>query len=211
MSLNGTGGKQTRIERREILRTSALRRAVSRKMRYAKREKKDGEEDGRTYGDEVTATSWRREEGEGTKRDRLAHAWRVSARAGQGLALENVKPTDSPIYRPPSEFALRAFRKTFATLANAEGRERRERGNRTETALRRGVPLPKHSRADGRMNALGRRIPSLSFPFLLFSSPVARFAADRKSARFAGTGERHEPREEKRDGEGERKRWRRRE
>lgn len=68
---------------------------------------------------------------------------RTYARSGGGggereLALENVKPTDSPIYRPPSEFAVRAFRKTFAALGIAE-RDERERGNRTETARRRGV------------------------------------------------------------------------
>lgn len=48
-----------------------------------------------------------------------AYAWRVHTGEVRGvgrgrLALENVKPTDSPIYRPPSEFAVRAFRKTSA-------------------------------------------------------------------------------------------------
>lgn len=50
---------------------------------------------------------------------RMARTYERS-KGGQGggrLALENVKPTDSPIYRPPSEFAVRAFRKTFAAAA----------------------------------------------------------------------------------------------
>lgn len=106
----------------------------------------------------------------GTRGD-LVHAQRVYT--GQGLALENVKPTDSPIYRPPSEFAVRAFRKTFAALRAP--RDERERGNRTETAQRRGVPLPKysHSRTDG-------RIPH-SFHLFLFFTRFLAHGANRRS------------------------------
>lgn len=117
---------------------------------------------------------------------------RTYARSGGGggereLALENVKPTDSPIYRPPSEFAVRAFRKTFAALGIAE-RDERERGNRTETARRRGVfrflctraRQPASERANER--TIGRRIPSffLSLPrpwrFTLAGRGVRRHA-----------------------------------
>lgn len=57
-------------------------------------------------------------------------------RRGEGkLALENVKPTDSPIYRPPSEFAVRAFRKT-SRRRGTRARAWKSDGNR---ARRRGV------------------------------------------------------------------------
>lgn len=88
----------------------------------------------------------------GTKR-RQGDSRMARKRAGQGLALENVKPTDSPIYRPPSEFAIRAFRKTFAGYR----RDKCKRGNRGRKLHgRRGVPLPIHSRTDAAF------LPSLS-------------------------------------------------
>lgn len=65
---------------------------------------------------------------------------------GEGkLALENVKPTDSPIYRPPSEFAVRAFRKTFAALRDRrEGRARAWKSDGNRAAQGR-IPLPMYA------------------------------------------------------------------
>lgn len=101
VSLNGRkGGGKSSSDR--TTRNSSDERIASHKMRYAKREKADGggQEDGPTY-----RTTWGRgEAGKGAKGDSRSRTARTHA--GQGLALENVKPPDSPIYRPPSEFAI---------------------------------------------------------------------------------------------------------
>lgn len=85
---------------------------------------------------------------------------------GEGeLALENVKPTDSPIYRPPSEFAVRAFRKTFTALGIGTERDERERGNRTETARARRRGVFRFLRTRARSDALAFLSSSSLFLF----------------------------------------------
>lgn len=71
-------------------------------MQYAKREKENGE---RTHAWEEQGGEERDDPQEGKGDSRLRMARTYDAR-GRGLALENVKPTDSPIYRPSSEFAI---------------------------------------------------------------------------------------------------------
>lgn len=99
---------------------------------------------------------------------------RTYARSGEGeLALENVKPTDSPIYRLASEFAVRAFRKTFAaTRDRREGRARAWKSDGNRAAQGR-IPLPMYARSSASERTIGRRIPP--FFLSLSSSPVALF------------------------------------
>lgn len=144
-----------RIERCEILRTSA-----SRKTRSMKREKEN--EDRKTERErEREPTHGKNKEGKkGTTQAARGHAyaWRVCtyARSRGRLALENVKPTDSPIYRPPSEFAVRAFRKTFAALGDRrEGRARAWKSDGNRAAQGR-IPLPTYARSPSERSDIGR-------------------------------------------------------